>query len=125
MSNYPCKSCSKQVRSRRHAFQCKLCNHWIHKKCNKLNEIDYNRLQTSSTTWYCIICLSEIFPFTALTDNELSLHLSIHKNVNFDDLAPKLNLFPNANKTSLFRDLNNFISSQKNDYEDNNDNLHP
>ena len=49
MSNLPnkCKCCAKHVNPQHHAIQCDICDKWIHKKCNKLNDIDYRLLQAS------------------------------------------------------------------------------
>ena len=113
MSNPPsCKCCSKQVGPRLHAIQCDICDEWIHKKCNKLNDIDYRYLQASTSPWYCIICTSETFPFSLLTDIQLILHLSSNTNINFDVHPPNLSLSPNPTNVNIFNDIDSYISSQ-------------
>ena len=77
-----------------------------------LNEIDYKQLQSSHSSWFCIICISEIFPFSFLTNDQLSLHLSNNTNINFDTHPPDLNIFPSPNKSNIFKDFNDFISPQ-------------
>ena len=126
MSN--CKCCAKQVSSRNHAIQCDICDKWVHKKCNKLNDIDYRSLQASPLPWYCIICTSEIFPFSVLTDIQLSLQLSSNSNINFDILPPNISLDPNPTKNNLFIDFNSYVSENSSGNIDNNDDnitLHP
>ena len=53
------------------AFQCNICNFWIHIKCNKLNYNDYKYLQGFNDPWYCISCCEEICLFGTLSKKNL------------------------------------------------------
>ena len=43
---------------------------WVHVKWNKINVQTYNLLKEVETTWYCISCSKDLFPFSSLTDND-------------------------------------------------------
>ena len=93
----------------------------IHKKCNKLSDFDYNLLKTNST-WFCIICVDDLFPFSSITDQELNLIYSSNKITNIQELPSNLNPFPSADKIKLFNKFNDFFTSQtlgNSDIEDN------
>ena len=107
-----CKVCEKQVNTRHHTIQCDICYSWIHKKCNKLNDIDYKQLQGSSVPWYCILCTSCIFPYGNLTNEQFSLILHTDANVCLDNIPPNLNLFPPTNRYNFFCNLNDFMSTR-------------
>ena len=40
---------------------CDLCDIWVHKKCNRINDATY-MLKNDETKWFCIECSKEIFP---------------------------------------------------------------
>ena len=65
---YPCKICHLDISNKELAAQCDICQSWVHKKCNKLNHIEYKYLQGSNDPWYCLSCCSKIFPFGTLTN---------------------------------------------------------
>ena len=81
-----CNVCIKIISLGHHFLQCKNCKLYVHKKCNKLNDLDYNLLK-SSTTWFCIVCVDDIFPFSGISDQELKLILSINKVSNIDEFS--------------------------------------
>ena len=68
---FPCKICNKAVASNHHAVQCDKCHIWVHIKCNKINLQTYKFLQKSPSTWYCIKCFEDIFPFGTIPNEEL------------------------------------------------------
>ena len=39
-------------------------------KCNKINAQTYNLLREDETTWYCISCSKDLFPFSSCTDTD-------------------------------------------------------
>ena len=81
-----CKVCDKQIGARHHAVECQVCTEKTHKRCNKLNDIDFYRIKAFSTPFFCIICTSELFPFSSLGDKQLSLLILSNININFDCL---------------------------------------
>ena len=42
-----CKVCLKTVKRSVKAIPCDCCDNWIHIKCNKLDKLDYEMLQSS------------------------------------------------------------------------------
>ena len=48
------------------AICCDHCNQWVHIKCNDLNDLDYDLLKSKNEFWYCILCTSEILPFSTV-----------------------------------------------------------
>ena len=66
---FPCGICSKSVNSNHRSIQCDICNQWIHIKCNKLSGSDYEYLQRSDDSWYCLKCTCELFPFSDFNAN--------------------------------------------------------
>ena len=45
------------------AICCDLCIKWIHIRCKKLNDLDYEYLKSNDETWYCKTCIQKILPF--------------------------------------------------------------
>ena len=111
MPNEKCHVCTKIIRPEYHFLQCKNCQHFIHKKCNKLNDIDYNLLK-SDTTWFCIICVNDLFPFSTVSDQELRLIHYINNISNIDELSSDINIFPSSDNNKLFKKFNDFFTSQ-------------
>ena len=70
---FPCKICKNNVTNSDQAIQCDLCDSWVHIKCNDLNYIDYKFPQNSNDPWFCILCCSEIFPFSTVKNKNFSL----------------------------------------------------
>ena len=68
---FPCKICNKAVGNNHRAVQCDKCHIWVHIKCNKINLQTYKFLQKSPSTWYCIKCFEDIFPFGTIPNEEL------------------------------------------------------
>ena len=54
---------SKDINDRDSAFQCNICQFWVHVKCNKLDFVDYKYLQRSTDPWFYLSCCSTILPF--------------------------------------------------------------
>ena len=67
-----CNVCKKSIDLKHHkALQCSCCKCWTHKKCNKLNDIDYN-LQRNYIFWYCLICLDDLIYLFTVSKNPTS-----------------------------------------------------
>ena len=57
-------------------------------KCNKINAQTYNLLREDETTWHCISCSKDLFPFSSCTDTDF--HTTIQgKKKNFVTIATK------------------------------------
>ena len=107
-----CNVCIKSINIVNHkALHCRVCKLWTHKKCNKLNDIDYN-LQKSNSSWFCIVCIDELFPFGGVTDKELTLINFIDNFSNIDLPSSDLNLFPSFINNKLFTKFHDFFVSQ-------------
>jgi hypothetical protein len=55
---YPCGKCSKPVRKNQKGIQCEGtgCEQWHHIKCINLPVVEYERLSSTSESWYCKLC---------------------------------------------------------------------
>ena len=107
-----CHVCRKVIALNHHALQCNNCKSSIHKKCNKLNDLDF-RLLKSSKTWFCIMCIYDLIPFSDVSDQELKLIFLSERVPMINDLPNNLSIFPTSNKINIFNEFNNFFSSQK------------
>ena len=61
---YPCGKCSKPVKRNQRGIYCEDCTYWYHIKCIDLPILaidEYQRLSTSSESWYCANCILPIF----------------------------------------------------------------
>ena len=106
---FPCKICKKSVHSNHKSIQCDLCDNWIHLKCNKLNDTDYNSLKASNEPWYCISCTNIILPFGNLTNEQF---FCITRDIDFNfETTSNLQLHPPKNLQSLFNDFNDTLSN--------------
>ena len=123
---FPCKICAKNVHDKDKAFQCDLCEFWIHIKCNNLNYLDYRHLQNCDESWYCIECCCSIFPFNSLSSNKnfLTCCTSADSDSNFiqlkeleNDHTSSLLLQPSLNLELLENQFNNVTPESNNDPE--------
>ena len=99
-----CNVCSKTISLGHHFLQCKNCKLHVHKKCNKLNDIDYQFLKSCST-WFCIVCVDALFPFSGITDNELKLMFCSDKILDINKLPSNLNIFPSFENNELYKNI--------------------
>ena len=65
-----CNTCSKTV-SHRNSIICAQCFKPIHLKCNNLNFVDGQLIKNSNSSWFCLHCSNNIFPFTNITNKKL------------------------------------------------------
>jgi hypothetical protein len=65
---YHSGKCSKPVKRNQRGIYCEDCTYWYHIKCIDLPIGEYQRLSTSSESWYCAncICLFLATPFLIL-----------------------------------------------------------
>ena len=71
----------------------------MHIKCNDLNDLDYNLLKSKNKYWYCILCTSEILPFSTVNSVMSLPKGSLNK--------------PTSALINLMNQLNNFIDDEK------------
>ena len=106
-----CNVCFKTISLGHHFLQCINCKQHIHKRCNKLNDIDYQFLKSCST-WLCIVCVDDLFRFSGITDNELKLMFCNGKILDMNELPSDLNLFPSFENNELYKTFNDFFNYQ-------------
>ena len=99
MKHYPCAVCKMSVLNQHKETCCDHCNKWVHIKCNDLNDLDFNLLKSENEFWYCILCASEILPFSTV-----NLVMSLPKG--------KLNK-PTGALINHMNQLNNFTDDEK------------
>ena len=59
------------VAKNHHAIECNICCRWIHLKCNKLSEKEYNFFQENiNMPFFCIKCMADSIPFLTLDDKQ-------------------------------------------------------
>ena len=80
LAKFPCKICENPVAKNHKAIQCDKCHLWVHIKCNKTNTQTYRLLERDETTWYCISCSKDLFPFFSLNDNDFHTTIEGKKN---------------------------------------------
>ena len=107
---YPCKVCNKNVNNNHKSIQCdnKLCNQWVHMKCNLLNNNDYKILQNSDDAFYCIKCIEKNIPFSKLSNNEFNISVTKAINTN-DDEETHLQFFSDDQQNYL-KKINNMLN---------------
>ena len=108
----PCVKCNIHVKKNDRAFQCSLCDIWVHQKCTvpEMNPETFNLIvaqvkQNGGTFWACISCRN----FKAKFEKRLS---SLEKwSVTADE-----NISSNTSKiTALETQLNDLASAKKNE----------
>ena len=77
---YPCSICSKHVRL--NAIYCNCCKQWTHRRCSDLNIAELEYYSHVDDDWFCRNCMSIMFPFTQISDDELHyLSVGIDDNI--------------------------------------------
>ena len=80
---YPCSICSKKFRL--NAIYCNGCKQWTHTRCADLNIAELEYYSHVEDDWFCRHCISNMFPFTQISDDELH-YLSMGIDDNLIDL---------------------------------------
>ena len=115
-----CNTCNKTV-SHRNSIICAQCFKPIHLKCNNLNFLDGQLIKNSNSSWFCLHCSNNIFPFTNIANEKLQSVFSnekYHVDDYIDNLTKtRLVLKPQENLTNLFNEFNNLSSDQYNNSE--------
>ena len=90
-----CGICKKQVKYANYPIQCDACDKWFHGTCENLLYETWCKLGESNCNWYCSICLTKLFPFWSLNENELE-HLFVDSNENLKELLDMCMVFENV-----------------------------
>ena len=65
--DYPCLRCGNHVKMTEHAVKCALCDLWVHKSCENMDDATFNVLdlqnQMGQCFWTCKSCHSFAFKF--------------------------------------------------------------
>ena len=130
-TKYPCAACNKNISENCDSIECDTCSKWIHKKCNKLSNADFKRLQEEgdSAPFSCIVCINDAIPFSSISNTEF------HQIATKGNLPDQTNNAGNQNYPisplieSHIKQLNTYlnqnITQQNDDDIDDNDNLSP
>ena len=115
--NPACSRCNKTV-SHRNSIICVQCFKPIHLQCNNLNFVDGQLIKNSNSSWFCLYCSNNIFPFTNITNKKLQSVFS-NEEYHADDYIDnstktRLVLKPQENLTNIFNEFNNLSSDQNN-----------
>ena len=112
-----CNTCNKSVSSG-NSIECNLCLTQTHFKCNNLIFVDSQVIKNTNKSLFCLQCSKNIFPFTNINNNKLSLTVnSSDKQFSYDNDLNSTNTYlvlnPPENLTNICNKFNNFSSDQK------------
>lgn len=97
MQSTVCNICNKVIRRNQKSICCGNCHHLLHIKCNELQDIDLQLLNSSSNPFFCINCISSSLPFCS-SETSISSTRTIFKTpLHLSDLFNHLNNFTDAN----------------------------
>ena len=116
---YPCRICKKAVGNNHKSIQCDICDHWVHIKCNHLDNLTYEKLKSDDNAWFCKNCSKTFIPFSQISDLDLSnilkgKNLPFHKTKSLNQNNHLENLFKSLNEVSdmpincNYMDINEF-----------------
>ena len=114
MAHYPCGVCEKSIDdSKQSSIFCDLCKFWVHTKCNQLNFLDFQHIKACTEPWFCFKCISDLFPFGTLNNQNFSSFVLNNKNSNANT-GSSINLKPPSNLSLLFNQFNDLSSDSIN-----------
>lgn len=92
-----CAVCCRTVKGNKLGLFCIICKNWVHLRCTSLSRVNHHEISSTLNTWYCHLCLKDIFPFN-----------HIEKNLEFLDsvLTSSKSKKPTSLRTMLYRKLN-------------------
>ena len=69
-----CNLCQKLVAGNHRGILCDLCNKWVHAKCNKLEQRDFQKFQDDNSLHFlCSLCLRDTLPTLYLNEFHLTM----------------------------------------------------
>ena len=114
MAHYPYGVCQKPADgSKQSSIFYDLCKFWVHTKCNQLNFLDFQHIKACTEPWFCFKCISDLFPFGKLNNQNFSSLVFNNKNSNANT-GSSINLKPPPNLSLLFNQFNDLSSDSIN-----------
>ena len=110
---YPCKECSKNVRSNQDALLCADCNSWMHAKYLGLTKAAFKYyLDYPDIDWTCLLCS---LPFATM-DYPFEIDTNIQVNATATDIRMEASYFENdyANDDLLNSQVSSILEERKN-----------
>ena len=65
-----CPICTKKILSHAKKIHCSVCYAVHHIKCISIDPVIIAHLEDRNESWYCSICLIDIFPYNAIADDD-------------------------------------------------------
>ena len=97
---YPCRKCQINILYNADCICCDICNKWLHVNCSGLTfKIFKIMCKDVTQSWYCKLCIKDIFPFGKLGD------------ILYDDMINENCKNNNKNEMKLYIEKNNFEST--------------
>ena len=75
-----CSTCNNTV-SHRNSIICVQCFKLIHLKYNSFNSIYGQLIKNPNSSWFCLHCSNNIFPFTSITKKQNCNHSLTTRNM--------------------------------------------
>ena len=104
----PCSLCNRSVRK---GLPCNQCGLWVHKRCDKISDIDYDsycRVPRNQMNYVCLSCQSKAsefhsdqLPFADSSFTEPSSEELNTSDVNFEEHLTDTDIWANFNKRGL------------------------
>ena len=104
----PCSLCNRSVRK---GLPCNQCGLWVHKRCDKISDIDYDaycRVPKNQMSYVCLSCKSKAsefhsdqLPFADSSFTEPSSEELNTSDVNFEEHLTDTDIWANFNKRGL------------------------
>ena len=114
-----CRLCNRYVASNHRGIECTICNHWIHAKCNRLNDKDYDKFNSDETlTFQCMQCLKDTLPTLNLTPKELKL---VMDGIDIPDEISSEDILLDDSQLELIEKINSAIKNGLSTDNDNDD----
>ena len=61
--------CKFSVRNSHKAILRDICQNWAHLKCTPFTCEEYIALSNTNEDWFCLVCLTTLFPFNHFEDD--------------------------------------------------------
>ena len=111
-----CGICKKTIAINHRKLKCDVCCSYIHMKCNKFEEKDYNYYKSNNDPFFCVQCLKDNLPLTSIKDKEFELTIKGIKIPNETDLET---MYLKNEQVGLVNKLNKVVTDYNNDISDN------
>ena len=69
-----CSICIKHVKT--NCIFCDICKLWVHKNCANLSTAQLSNISNTDEDWYCQKCLNDTFPFSSLTNEDITNNIT-------------------------------------------------